>query len=331
VDPSEGYERAQQLTRDAGFGWMKYQTRWEEFEPQPGNFQFGFLDRVVAGAQNANLKLLLSVVAAPGWARPGQDLSQHGPPSDPQTYARFVSTLAVRYKGRVHAIEVWNEQNLGREWGGPGKQSAAAYAALLRGAYAAIKAADPAIQVITGAPTPAGNVNIPELGGILARDDIEYLQEMYDAGIKGFYDGVGVHPSGFNNAPELDPRDPGVLGRAGGFHGHRSFYFRNFEFYREVMERNGEGAKGLWFTEFGWASGGQAGAEWAYAHENTEANQAEWLAQAFRIGKERHYITAMFVWNLNFFGVDQAKRAFAVINPDWSPRPAYTALRNLAK
>ncbi len=331
IDPTEGYERAQQLTKDAGFNWMKYQTRWQEFEPRPGNYQWTFLDKVVNGAQASNLRLLLSVVAAPDWARPGQDLSQHGPPADPQTYARFAGAIAARYKGKVHAIEVWNEQNLGREWGGANKQSAAAYAALLKPAYQAIKAQDPTIQVITGALTPAGNVNIPDLGGMLARDDVEYLQEMYDAGIKGFYDGVGVHPSGFNNAPELDPRDGDVLGRAGGFHGHRSFYFRGFEFYREVMVRNGEDAKSLWFTEFGWATGGQAGAEWGYAQENTEANQAEWLARAFQIGKDRPYVAAMFVWNLNFFGTDQAKRAFAVINPDWSPRPAYLALRNLPK
>ena len=53
------------------------------------------------------------------------------------------------------------------------------------------------------------------------------------------------------------------------FHGHRSFYFRNFERYREVMVEQGDQDKQLWFTEFGWASG-QAGHEWAYAAETSE-------------------------------------------------------------
>ena len=38
-------------------------------------------------------------------------------------YADFVSVLAKRYregspKGAIQAIEVWNEPNLSREWGG---------------------------------------------------------------------------------------------------------------------------------------------------------------------------------------------------------------------
>ncbi|MBI2885797.1 MAG: cellulase family glycosylhydrolase [Chloroflexi bacterium] len=331
VDPSESYSRALQLTTGAGFGWIKYQTRWEEFEPRAGAHNWGFLDGVVSGAEAAKVKVLLSVVTAPGWARPGQDLAVHGPPTDPLTYARFVGALAARYKGRVAAYEVWNEQNLAREWGGTGRQSAAAYVALLKPAYQAIKAADPAAIVVTGALTPAGNVNIPELGGLLARDDAEFLREMYQAGMKGSFDAVGVHPSGFNNDPALDPRDPAVLSRAGGFHAHRSFYFRNFEFYWDVMVENGDADKKLWFTEFGWASGCGAGVEWAYAQENTEQLQADYLARAYQIGKERGEIGAMFLWNLNFRTADQAKCAFAVLNPDGTPRPAYTALARLPK
>ena len=331
VDPSESYAKALQLTTSAGFNWVKYQVRWEEFEPRQGAYNWSFLDNVVSGADGAKVKLLFSVVAAPSWARPGQDLSVHGPPTDPGTYASFVSALATRYKGRVGAYEVWNEQNLAREWGGPGRQSAATYVALLKPAYQAIKAADPAALVITGALTPAGNVNIPELGGLLARDDVEFLGEMYQAGMRGYFDAVGVHPSGFNNDPALDPRDPAVLSRSGGFHGHRSFYFRNFEFYRDVMVQNGDADKKLWFTEFGWASGCQAGAEWGYARDNTEDNQANYIVRAYQIGKEHGEIGAMFLWNLNFRTTDQAKCAFAVLNPDGSPRPAYIALARMAK
>ncbi len=331
LDPSEGYDQALQRTLVAGFGWVKYQTRWEEFEPEPGAYQWEFLDKVVNGTQSANLKLLLSVVTAPAWARPGQDVSVHGPPTNPQSYASFVGVLAARYKGKVAAYEIWNEQNLGREWGGSGRQNAAAYVALLKAAYAAVKAADPQALVVTGALTPAGDVYIPALGGLLARDDLEYFKEMYAAGMQGYFDAVGVHPSGFNNAPDLDPRDPAVLARTGGYNAHRSFYFRTFEDYRDVMVENGDDDKQLWFTEFGWASGGNAGPEWAYAHENTEQQQAEWLVRAFQIGKAKPYIGVMFVWNLNFFGIDQAKRAFAVLNPDWTARPAYTALAAIQK
>jgi hypothetical protein len=31
----------------------------------------------------------------------------------------------------------------------------------------------------------------------------------------------------------------------------------------------------------------------------------------------------MFIWNLNFLTPDFAKSAFAILRPDWTPRPAY--------
>ena len=48
--------------------------------------------------------------------------------------------------------------------------------------------------------------------------------------------------------------DPATLARDGGFRSHRSFYFRNFEYYRRVMVRNGDGHKPLWLAEVGWSA-----------------------------------------------------------------------------
>ena len=54
------------------------------------------------------------------WAR--KDHAHNGPPDNYQDYWDFVSAFVTRYRtgsaiGRVHAIEVWNEANLDREWG----------------------------------------------------------------------------------------------------------------------------------------------------------------------------------------------------------------------
>lgn len=329
IDVNNDYGRALGLTRNAGFNWAKVQIRWADVEAQPGAINWGAIDNAVNGANGGGVNLLLSVVTAPDWARPGQNLAEHGPPTDPQTYANFVGAIAARHPGRVQAYEVWNEQNLAREWGGPGRQSASQYVGLLRAAYTAIKGVDPATTVLVGALTPAGTVDLG--GGALAIDDIDFLQQMYAAGMRGYFDAIAVHPSGFNSSALADPRDPGTLGRESGFRGHRSFYFRNFEFYRDVMVRNGDAAKQLWFTEFGWASGGEAGQEWAYAHQNSEEDQANFLVQAFQYGRDRGYIGVMIVWNLNFSGVDDGKRAFSVLRPDWSPRAAYNALAALPK
>ena len=60
--------------------------------------------------------------------------------------------------GTVQAIEVWNEVNLDREWGGGPitRQTATDYVRLLGMSYDAIKAADPNITVITAGLSPTG-------------------------------------------------------------------------------------------------------------------------------------------------------------------------------
>lgn len=325
IDFGHDYERALKLTREAGFGRVKLQVRWVDMEPTKGKIDWTYLDKVVDTANKQGVQIMMSVTAAPLWSRPsGSTAATDGPPSDPKLFADFLTSLATRYKGKVTAYEIWNEQNSNREWAGPTGVSAKEYVALLKVSHAAVKAADPSALVVTGAPTPAGDVP----GG--SRDDVAYFREMYEAGMKGYFDAVGVHASGFNNAPELDPADNAVLTRSGQFHNHRSFYFRNFEFYRKIMEEQGDAAKPLWFTEFGWASG-DAASEWGYAKEISEQAQADYLVKAFQIGKERGYVGAMFVWNLNFFDYDFAKRAFAVLKPDWSARSSYKALAAMPK
>lgn len=331
VDPGTDYARALRLLKDAGFGWIKVQLRWEELEPKKGDLRWDLIDDVVNEAEAQGMQLLLSVVTAPRWARPGDtDLRVPGPPADPQDYARFVGAIASRHRGKVRAIEVWNEQNLWYEWGGKGKRlNAASYVDLLKTAYAAIKAADPNVVVLSGALTPTGVDD-----GIIAIDDVRYLEMMYQAGLKDHCDAVGAHPSGYNNPPDDTPTNKTVASPA--FKGHWSFYYRRFEQYREVMERYGDGDKQLWFTEFGWASSPNPQPAYAYASDNSEADQASYLVRAFEIAKEKGYVGVMFVWNLNYAPTAEpddrfAKRAFSILRPDWSHRPAYPALKQMQK
>ncbi len=333
IDPGNDPGRAMDIAKTAGFSWIKVQIRWEQLEPQKGNIQWGTMDNVVNQAAARGVRVLFSVVTAPAWSRSGQDLKDQGPPNNPQDFANFVGAIASRLKGKVHAYEIWNEQNRAEEWGGPGKQSAAGYVNLLKVAYASIKAADPNAVVLGGAPTPAGTVDLGY--GALAVDDVDYFRQMYAAGAKPYFDAMAVHPSGFNNKPD----DYENSGARADFKGHRSFYYRNFENYRQVMEENGDGDKQLWFTEFGWAvaqSTAPPKDRYAYASQNTEQQQAEWLVRTFQIAREKGYIGPMFVWNLNYASAadaadSEALRAFGVLRPDWSARPAFNALAAMPK
>jgi len=295
-----------------------------------GQIEWSSIDDMVRVVSNHKVKLLFSVVTAPAWARPADaDLTVPGPPADPQDLANFLGALVERYKGKVHAIEVWNEQNLWYEWGGKGRLNAADYVALLKAAYGAIKAADPGVIVLSGGLTPTGVDD-----GVIAYDDVHYLEMMYEAGVKDYSDAIAAHPSGYNNPPDDTPERSSV--ESTGFKGHPSFYFRRFEEYHQLMERFGDGDKEIWFTEFGWASSPDPPPGYEYARDNSERDQARYLVRAFEIAQERGYVGVMFVWNLNFapaVGEDDpfAKGAFSIIGPDWKPRPAYRALKNMPK
>jgi hypothetical protein len=102
--------------RDLGFGWLKQQVRWAEVEGTKGNYGWSGLDKIADSASAGGVKVLFSVVAAPGWTRPGK--SGVGPPDNYQDFSSFMGAMAAHFKGRVQAYEIWNEQNLKREWEG---------------------------------------------------------------------------------------------------------------------------------------------------------------------------------------------------------------------
>ncbi len=322
------------LIQQMGFRWYKQQVEWFRYHPAPGQYDWGALDRIVDSASAAGIKLLFSVVKAPKWARPPEDTDE-GPPSDPNTYGEFMRALASRYKGRVQAYEIWNEQNLYYEWGGlGGKLNAGKYVELLKVAYQAVKSVDPNAVVVAGALTPTGYND-----GNIAIDDRVYLEQMYQAGVRNYCDAIGAHPSGYNNPPDGDwqtYQDPTASFNA---KGHPSWFFRGtMESYRNIMVKYGDGAKRIWVTEFGWASVENLGAPpaqgYEYAADNTEAEQAQNIVRAYEIAKGWGWVGPMFLWNLNFgpiVGAHDEKAAFGVVRPNWGMRPAFAALVNMPK
>ncbi len=317
-----------------GFRWVKFQVPWNWVEPQQGqrNWNAYGLEDAVNAFYNAGIKILFSVVHSPAWSRTVKDLG--GPPDDYDLYANFVRDLASHYKGRVQAYEVMNETNLRREWNTGRPLSAAEYVDLLCRAYSSIKAVDPSIVVVSGAPTPTGWND-----GIEAIDDVQYLQQMYRAGLKSCSDVVGVHPSGFNNPPDVNWQTYTDPTAAFGAKGHRSWFFQaTISAYHTTMQNNGDGNKRLWATEFGWASseGLSPCKDWngcPYAYDNTQAEQAEWTPKAYQIGRQRGYMGVMFLWNLNYgmVGDTDGKPEFGILYPNGTPRPAYSALASMPK
>jgi hypothetical protein len=224
-----------------------------------------------------------------------------------------MGALAARYRGRVAAYEIWNEPNLNYEWGYL-QPDPAVYTALLQAAYRAVKAADPQALVISGGLATTGD------GSATAMGDLAFLQGMYDAGAQGSFDALGSHPYAFGHDPDYQDAWGTSLARV--------------VQQREVMVRNGDAATPIWITEAGWV----LHTSWNLVeHEAVavdEAQQADYLTRAYqKVRTEWPWVAAMFLFNLDFSSVPwypaaEPMRWYAILNPDRSPRPAYTNLKS---
>ena len=318
-----------------GVDWVKQQIRWEDIEPAQGEYDWGPVDVYLESAASHGTKVLISVVTAPDWARePGISLERHGPPADPATYAGFVRAILERHPGKVHAVEVWNEMNLDREWTSMRGLNAANYVALLRETYEAIKEVDPGVIVVSGALSPTGFDD-----GVTARDDAAYMDSLIAAGMLNYTDCVGAHHNGYNVSPDYTydavPNDPSASFRGPFDNPHRSWSFRSTLQSYALKIENAGGDQKLCVTEFGWPStedlsGSPEG--FGFADDNTLEEQAEFTVAALNNMEDWGFVRLAFIWNLNYgaqAGWDPSNDnvPYSLIGPDTTFRPAFDAVK----
>lgn len=322
-----------------GLSWFKQQIRWQDFEPEKGKIDWGVLDVVMPSAQKFNLKVMLSIVTAPDWAREsGVNLDKHGPPADNADYVNFVTQILEKYPGQVQAIEVWNEMNLDREWTSTGGLSAANYVSLLKDTYTAVKAIDPGIIVISGALSPTGFND-----GVGAWDDFEYLDQLISAGMLNYVDCVGAHANGYNIGPD-QPYDQVAPDPTAKFRGPFDNPHPSWSFYSTIRGyaaavANAGGNQKICVTEFGWAStedldGFPPGFE--FANDNTLEEQKTFTIQALDLMKEWDVVWLAFIWNLNYgpqagWATDNDNVPYSIIGKDYAFRPVYDAIIEWSK
>ena len=301
------------LVNDLGFEWAKGYVNWATVEPEPGQFRWVDPDNVVKAFGDQQVKILLRVHGTPAWARP-DDTALSYPPNKMSDFANFITALATRYQGRVAAYEIWNEPNLHYEWGYL-HPDPADYTAMLKTAYTAIKKVDPEVLVISGGLATTG------AGSDLAYGDLAFLQGMYDAGAKGYFDAFGSHPYAYGRSPDDDAPDGLSLARVVEQH--------------QVMAANGDGDTPIWITEVGWVLQSNWDLGEHAAIGVTEEQQGQYLAETYaKAAREWPFVKAIFLFNLDFSTVPwypsaEPMRWYAILNPDRTPRPAYTALRQL--
>jgi hypothetical protein len=311
------------LLSRVGFTWQKSLFQWRNIEGAgKGIFDWSESDRVVAASRSAGVKIIARLDFQPRWAR--ADRASNGPPDDYRHYADFVRAFVERYRagsprGTVHAIEIWNEPNLDREWGGApiDQKQAADYVRLLKGTYEAAKRADPSVTVITGGLSPTCTNDEH------ARPDDVYLQWLYDAGAREYFDVLGAHGAGYDKPPGASPDES-----AAKHNGCRVFTFRRVEDLRVVMERNGDAGKQVWLLEFGWTTDRQHPAyAWFAIPSET---QGDYIVDAYRWANQHWapWMGVMALWNLPDpnWGPDREEYWWGIANPNGTARPALDRL-----
>jgi hypothetical protein len=302
------------MAREAGFTHAKMVLYWPRLEPSPGNYLWNStkendLDNVMKPARAEGMPMILRIDEVPGWAggSPGN--------ADLGAVEAFYAAMASYAKGTVVGYEILNEPNLPFEWGGP--PDPAGYTAFMKAAYRGVKSADPSAIIIGGGPSP----NTGGFGGTI--EDTDFLNGMYDAGAKGFMDALGVHNYGGNTEPERDPSDCGIC-------------FRRAELYRALMVRRGDAGTPIWATEFGWLMDPGFGLGQYDWMKVSPEQQGQYVVRSYQYAQKNWpWMRGMLLSNLDAStspyhqGPEDGLPWFAILNADYSPRPAWSAFRDM--
>ncbi|MCO5188493.1 MAG: cellulase family glycosylhydrolase [Anaerolineae bacterium] len=323
-----------ELVRDMGFSWVKQKFAWRDIENiKKGEYDHYRTDRIVEEVEKEGLKLLVRIDRQPLWAQDQQETQiENGPSADYQDFGDFCGWLADRYKGRIHAYQVWNEPNLHREWGWQ-PPNPVQYTELLKTCYTAIKAADPDAIVISAglAPTGAGDPS-------QVMSDTDFLRGMYAAGAADYFDVLGVNAPGYKAPPDLDPEIAATAQDENGLYtygGHRFFSFRHVEDLRRIMLEYGDGATQMAIMEMGWTTDTRPESPYAW-HAVDETTQADYLVGAYEYAREHWQpwmglMTSLYIADFNWTPEEDEQWWWAIAFPDGTTRPAYAALKAMPK
>lgn len=208
----------------------------------------------------------------------------------PAAFARFGTQAVNTFKPLgVYSYEILNEVNT---YTSP--ITAPDYVRLLKAVYPAIKAADSSATVLMSGLDFSGKPDA-------------YLQAMYDAGAKGYFDAVSAHPYTYYPAMPAPTHCPPSNAFC---HGLPDLY--------AVMQQHGDGNKQIWITEFGCPTGTDAGKPAAC----TDTTLAQQLTQAFNQARAWGWTGPLFI----FCWQDNAKDGdFGLFHLDGTPKTAALA------
>ncbi|MBI1258135.1 MAG: hypothetical protein GC204_11745 [Chloroflexi bacterium] len=290
-------ENAATLMQQAGMTWVKWQIP----------FTVGDASLVDVARDRINWSHEHGFFAFLSIKGNKDELAAQGDAAYDPLYAEFVGKVAAL---QPDAIQVWNEMNLDREWP-EGKIDPRSYVSLLQAAHDAIKAVDPSIQVITGAPSPTGAEGAFGLDKVW--NDDRYYLGMANAGAAQYADCLGIHYNEGVIAPDQTSGDPRPS--------YPTYYFQSM--MQRALAPFAITSIPLCFSEMGYLSPegyGSLPAGFAWGANTTVADQAQWIAQAVQIAAQTGKVKLIIIFNVNFtqFVDNDPQGGYAIIRPDGS-------------
>lgn len=274
---------------------------WSGVERQPGAYDWYGSDVLYAKLLERGSRPLWTVLDAPCWAQPDPgacergDNQHHPAPQHYDEFARFAAAAAVRYPEAI-AIEIWNEPNYPRFWGGWPDPDA--YAKLLSTAAAAIHEAAPAISVVSGGLSPHADSDRRAIGFS------SFLNRLYEQGAIQRADAIGIHPY-----PGVGPNEDYV--------GDVRVYLGKVQ---NVIALHDDSDRPLWATEFGVSTAGE--------HAFDPGLQATALIELYELLRrvQGMSIPVAVVHSLVDPSLGGREGGFGVVRQSLEPKPAYCAL-----
>lgn len=297
--PPEAVDGAVQALQANGYHSVRQSFSWAAIEPEPGRFAWERYDAIVDALVEQGIQPVAVIHRVPSWAGANPAVgTSDAPPADVAAYAGFVARFADRYAGRVSFVQLWDLPNRPDQWGGEAA-TPEEFLGLFGPAANEVRRVAPEMKVL-----------LPELDPRPPRglDDVAFLRQLYRLGAAPFFDIAAARADGGVRSP-LDRRiRPGGEGLS------------RVILLREAMIEAGDEETAIWATRYGWpATGGVDASDQAeFAVSGLERARAEWP-----------WLGLVFAWAL-LPSDQEAAGGYALLTPDGSPTPLFTALSRYA-
>jgi len=297
-----------EMVREMGAPYVVEYFPWAYIENQKGEFDWEHSDTVVDHARAQGLTVIARLGFVPPWARPPNTSTSYLDPDHYADFGEFVAAFAEHYKGRINYLVIWNEPNTNFEWG-QRPPNPVGYTQLLKTAYMRAKEKNPDVKILGGGLAP----NLAPPGSTDVMSDLEFLDKMYQAGAKDYFDILAVHAYGWTS-PADEPPAPDLVN------------FRRTELLHDIMLQYGDTTKSVILTEGGWNDHPR----WTKAV--TPAERIQNTLKAYDWCDKTNWIQACALWVFRTPAPTYTYNDyFTFVTPDFDPKAIYYEVQKYAR